>query len=128
MMSVMKTPLGQGYVRGDLCYLAQLDDWEDVKPFQIVGTINPGQPRENFTFETHRSTIHNARLADPSGFSLTTSGFEWVKHITDEDMASKDSIDRYILVMSDFLKQHLQARLVRIYQYQVCMQPSLPCR
>jgi len=116
----------QESVQADLRYLAQIDEWDHIKPFQIVGTLNSGQPRDNLVFETHRSVIHNARLTDPSFFSLATTGFEWVKHHTDEDMDTKNSIDRYIEAVTEFVSRRLKAQMVKTYQYQVRIQTSLP--
>ncbi|KFY38172.1 hypothetical protein V495_06712 [Pseudogymnoascus sp. VKM F-4514 (FW-929)] len=106
-------------VRRNLQYLARLDEWDDVKPFQIVGTLNPGQPRENFKFETHSTTIYNARSSGHSEFSLGTCGFEWVKHETKEDLSSTESIDRYILEVSELVRLKLNAKMVKPYQYQI---------
>ncbi|OJD27087.1 hypothetical protein ACJ73_01527 [Blastomyces percursus] len=100
-------------------YLAPDEKWLTVKPYQIVGTLPAGLPRQNIELKAYPMNINDVRAEDLGRFSLDKEGFQWISHCAEESLDTETSIDKYIQQMEDFVKTYLKANAVRTYQYQL---------
>lgn len=106
-------------VRTTVRYLRPLPQWNHIKPYQFAGDPPEGQLRDNLRLIPYAVDIFDARTTTNKP-SLDTTGFEWIKHLTLESLGTEASILRNIDEMTSFLKQHLQAKHILVYQFQVC--------
>lgn len=89
-------------------------------PYEIKGKVKPGQQRHNLDLEERTLQVKDARALRVAP-SLETFGFEWIHHSSDESFSNRESIDRYLSGMKDFLRCELKADFVYIQEYCVCL-------
>jgi hypothetical protein len=99
-------------------YLASSDKWDIEKPYQIIGKVSPGQPKDNLEFDSHVVNIHDLSNSEEEP-SLSTFGFEWLHQEFTESLQDKDSINRHIASLELLIKARLGAKAVYTYSQQV---------
>lgn len=104
--------------RGKLQYLRDSLIWNDVKPYEIKGKVQPGQARNNVDLEGKVVAIEDARVLTDAP-SLEKHGFQWFHCPTDESFDSQEGIDRYLSHMTDFMKAQFASDFVFIQEYRV---------
>ncbi|KAI0105433.1 hypothetical protein GGR51DRAFT_187708 [Nemania sp. FL0031] len=99
-------------------YLAASAKWETEKPYTIAGRVPPGQPKDNFEFDTRHVRIYDVASLEESP-TLSTFGFEWVRRDFTESLHDRDSINRHIAGLELVVKSHLGAKAVFTYSQQL---------
>ncbi|KAF4546385.1 uncharacterized protein LTHEOB_4382 [Lasiodiplodia theobromae] len=115
-------------IKALLGYLAESEDWDYVKPFEIKGRRAPGQPRSNIKLASY-----DVEITDVRGLTWTptieTCGFQWVHHATSERFESHASIASYVKEMEVFVKDLLSADCIFTLEYMIrkrTMDPNDP--
>lgn len=100
-----------------LNYFAALDD---DAPYQYVYDPPEGVPKNNVGADPHPVVIHDARGRE-SEFSIDTSGFQYVKHISAEkEFVDEERIqDVYYKEVEDILKKETGAKRVFIFDHTI---------
>ncbi len=110
-------------VSAGIYYLKPDPLYDEEKPYSLEGatTLPPGMKRTNIVNSPTRTTIWNAR-EKKSVFSLYAHGFEWAHHELTYDLGFGEDearLDRYMNEMGEFLRCHLKASKVIVYDYVV---------
>ncbi|KAJ5090975.1 hypothetical protein N7532_009659 [Penicillium argentinense] len=105
-------------IQTTLNYLTPLQQWDEVKPYELTGRVAPDRRRNNFDFTSHTANVRNVR-SNVGAFTLDTTGFEWTHHSTVEDLKTDESVTRHILEVEEFIREHLEAEFVKAFQYQI---------
>ncbi|KAL6691220.1 hypothetical protein J3F84DRAFT_397749 [Trichoderma pleuroticola] len=107
-------------VKSNLGFLKRDDLYNAVKPYSCRFAPTDGLPRHNLIIETRDVVIHDARPLNPS---IQENGFTLASFPTDmsyEDFTNHDKISKiYAPELEDHLKQLLQARHVKVFDYAV---------
>lgn len=105
-------------VQTKLQYLKPLEQWNEIKPYQIIGRRPPGQPRENIELQSYNCSIVDVKSLDYSP-SLDKEGFQWFRRKLVESLDSEASTKRHIQGIEIYLKDLFGAKGVVTYDYQV---------
>lgn len=94
----------------------------EEKPFQLTYDPPAGKPRSNVGTDPHPAVIRDARGREEEyGLSLDTSGFQFVKHVSQEKEFDDDKRieDVYYKEVEELLKKEAGAKRVFIFDHTV---------
>ena len=115
-------------VQAAISHIANAEQLVGEKPYEIFIETEPGRPQTNMKFAPCDGiTIRDARFYGRDNFTLEQSGFEFVERDFNDqltlDLIKQSSGDAalqsYLTSLGDFLKQHLQANQVVLYDWRV---------
>jgi hypothetical protein len=111
-------------VRLTVRYLAAIDKWETVKPYQIAGRVTPGHSKDNIELDDNVVDIYDVKDL-PEQPKLSTFGFKWIKRPFIESLKDTESINRRVRDLKELVKDRLGAKAMYTYQQQVCGAPRI---
>lgn len=103
-------------IHTSLSYLSNSAKWNTEKPFELKGTLQPGDTRSNLEFTQHLVQVQDMRLCNSSS-TLDINGFQWFELADVEHCNDENSITRYIEVMENTVKEVLGAESVVTLEY-----------
>jgi hypothetical protein len=105
---------------GTVRFLANIDKWDDEKPFCLTLPLPPNQPKSNVIFDEHLLEIHDTRGQD-SQFALDVHGFSFATlPAFSVDMSDKKAVEsQYLQQMEEFIREKFKANIVYAFDYTV---------
>jgi hypothetical protein len=103
---------------GTVRFLANIDKWDDEKPFCLTLPLPPNQPKSNVIFDEHLLEIHDTRGQD-SQFALDVHGFSFATlPAFSVDMSDKKAVEsQYLQQMEEFIREKFKANIVYAFDY-----------
>lgn len=118
----------QGTLLIGLEHVCNLDDFKDVKPFEIYVPVEPQFPKTNLKFALFDNiSILDVRQSGISGFNLEKNGFQFLNHdfkdhLTMNRILSEEGseiIRSYLEALDPVVKQATNAEKVIFYDWRV---------
>ncbi|KAF5601716.1 uncharacterized protein FSUBG_8082 [Fusarium subglutinans] len=103
-------------VVAEIEYLKPDPLYDEQQPYSIASRPPLGIKRTNIMQVPVKTSIHNSR-GKKAQFSLNVNGFEWVDHPLNFDVNQDAQVNDYMNEMGTFLRQHLNAEKVIVYDY-----------
>ena len=96
-------------------------------PYQYVYDPPAGKPKDNIGLEKHEVVVHDARdKQEEYGLSLDTSGFQFVRHVSQEKKFEDDKVIEtvYYKEVEELLKKEAGAKRVFIFDHTIRRNPE----
>ncbi|KAF2807644.1 uncharacterized protein BDZ99DRAFT_572558 [Mytilinidion resinicola] len=103
-------------VVAEIQYLKPNPLYDNERPYSIATVLLPGVKRTNIEQAAVRTPISSVRGKEDS-FALYVQGFEWTRHDLNYELSIDTNVDRYMEEMGSFLRKHLNASEVIVYDY-----------
>lgn len=109
-------------------FLARDKRYEYEKLYKFQYKPPEGMPKTNFRMEKHEGINVSSIRGREEEFSLERNGFTVLSldhEIPYEDFYSEVGIRRYMNLVADRVRVHLNADKVQVYQHVICLMPAL---
>lgn len=114
------SPISEQTTIGTLRFLANIDKWDEEKPFCLTLPLPPNQPKSNVIFDEHVVVIHDTR-GQESQFDLDIHGFSFATLPPfSVDMSDKNRVEtQYLRQMEEYIREKFEADIVHAFDYTV---------